>query len=1531
MSVGRVTLAAEITAPTTSPVWASLTPGGSVNPVRCGVPGEVATPEGPVVSGGGARVPGGGPVVSGGEARVSGGGPVVSGGPMTDTEENQDDSLAESSVACDTTQEYDDIVDENLAGSGGIVDGNHTVSGGIADKNVAAYSSKVLPSLGAEEVGESERGEGDEEVKDDKKIIVKHDKEITVKNDDEILVKNSAEISANNDQAMIANDDEEKLVRNDEETTAMNGEETPVKNDELSVNDDNKISVKLDNDIVTKDDEEKVLVGSAAFVCRPVDVGASTGTAFETDELEILSALQSTVADINKTVETEPGIVDLERSAIDTQMTGIVPELLMISSEEIEEIVPVVMPMTDRDGAVGAETETEAFAEAMAEPGAEAMAEPGAEAMAEPGAEAMAEPGAEAMAEPGAEAMAEPGAEAMAEPGAEAMAEPGAEAMAEPGAEAMAEPGAEAMAEPGAEAMAEPGAEAMAEPGAEAMAEPGAEAMAEPGAEAMAEPGAEAMAEPGAEAMAEPGAEAMAEPGAEAMAEPGAEAMAEPGAEAMAEPGAEAMAEPGAEAIPKDGKESTVKVMDAAADANITDAAADANITDTAADANIMDTAADANITDTAADANITDTAADAKITDTAADANIMDTAADANIMDTAADAKLTDVAADAKIMGAGADAGTTNHAIGSCVKTAGFLVEAATTTSGLATSVSSKATSTSGLDTPSSPLYTRQSSPSTHDSKGQAPTYHPCSDDAPSADLSGPNGAGTSPSGAFSCSNSLSPTSGGHIKTCGTTTDSSGVPYLPVPTVSSSDGDSPEEKVVELSDSNVGSTSICKGGPSVDEPGSVIYTQKNCGSDTGIRQKLSSVANLKEDESSASVGKELGSCSDDAKTSHATSSPVSVMVKPTALATVTKHHRSSSDVTFKAGLKNRPTSTAVKVLSLKIKDQTLNAGNSSIPGKFFSNTKVPNSGLRNEVESLRRASSGVVDENEQTLATKVDENEQILASKVDGNEKILTTKVDENEEILATKVNENEPIVTIKTDKNEPILTTKVDENEQILATNVDENEDGVMPPSCGITKIPRRLRNPYVRRRKRRRGRWRSARRPSGSDEQQGTKPNVPGSQTPGHSRGLQEDVKCSSEPPAAGEFSDIPPGIARCATSSVVTEVALPSVINDTASPSIRNDAAQSIKSDETSSPAGHPTRKHDEVKEPQRQARRQSSLKARARLSDALLSQKAKTKQALATPEAVAPVQSEGRTTPRGLGEGSAMAVVANTSAKRRRSSIGDSLESDLEKKSKLRHSHAMSSRSKVAEPEMRGASLIQKAYSYTSQPNVDNSIPVSASSPAVSSMNISASAKTSDETVTSSSTLEETMFKLLNSSSGNLQEVFSLIESSPNLMPALHERLNVVQQMVNKMNNYHETIHKKRLGPSTGLDCNSKSRSTQTSVSTSSRSCQTDTMSTSKISSTSVVSTSTSVSSKVSTRSMYTQSSSPASVPHLPTRKLVPSRRSHPGESVPVYQRCVECLRNGVYDITSCVYCDTCDVPLCVVPCFRAYHVLGKRH
>ena len=64
--------------------------------------------------------------------------------------------------------------------------------------------------------------------------------------------------------------------------------------------------------------------------------------------------------------------------------------------------------------------------------------------------------------------------------------------------------------------------------------------------------------------------------------------------------------------------------------------------------------------------------------------------------------------------------------------------------------------------------------------------------------------------------------------------------------------------------------------------------------------------------------------------------------------------------------------------------------------------------------------------------------------------------------------------------------------------------------------------------------------------------------------------------------------------------------------------------------------------------------------------------------------------------------------------------------------------------------------------------------------------------------------------------------------------------------------------------------------------------------------------------------------------HLPTRKIIPHKRltdsgGAEGRGDPLYQRCVECLRNGVYNVTSCIFCDTCDVALCVVPCFRAYH------
>ena len=64
------------------------------------------------------------------------------------------------------------------------------------------------------------------------------------------------------------------------------------------------------------------------------------------------------------------------------------------------------------------------------------------------------------------------------------------------------------------------------------------------------------------------------------------------------------------------------------------------------------------------------------------------------------------------------------------------------------------------------------------------------------------------------------------------------------------------------------------------------------------------------------------------------------------------------------------------------------------------------------------------------------------------------------------------------------------------------------------------------------------------------------------------------------------------------------------------------------------------------------------------------------------------------------------------------------------------------------------------------------------------------------------------------------------------------------------------------------------------------------------------------------------------VMHLPSRKIIPGKDGEADR--PIFQRCVECLRNGVDDLTTCVFCDTCDVALCIVPCFKAYHLFGRR-
>lgn len=167
--------------------------------------------------------------------------------------------------------------------------------------------------------------------------------------------------------------------------------------------------------------------------------------------------------------------------------------------------------------------------------------------------------------------------------------------------------------------------------------------------------------------------------------------------------------------------------------------------------------------------------------------------------------------------------------------------------------------------------------------------------------------------------------------------------------------------------------------------------------------------------------------------------------------------------------------------------------------------------------------------------------------------------------------------------------------------------------------------------------------------------------------------------------------------------------------------------------------------------------------------------------------------------------------------------------------------------------------------------------------------------------------------------------------SPGVMDEIHLRMREVQKLVKKLDEYHDTVPpattptKDSSNDSTAVGGNQYSASKRSRNEGRKQLLQQSPDRVKVVDKTAF---------KLKHRSSQTpaqlQKAPPAdnTVMHLPTRKIVPSPDEATGN--PIYQRCVECLRNGVYNVTSSVFCDTCDVALCVIPCFRAYHLLGRR-
>ena len=250
----------------------------------------------------------------------------------------------------------------------------------------------------------------------------------------------------------------------------------------------------------------------------------------------------------------------------------------------------------------------------------------------------------------------------------------------------------------------------------------------------------------------------------------------------------------------------------------------------------------------------------------------------------------------------------------------------------------------------------------------------------------------------------------------------------------------------------------------------------------------------------------------------------------------------------------------------------------------------------------------------------------------------------------------------------------------------------------------------------------------------------------------------------------------------------------------------------------------------------------------------------------------------------------------------------------------------------ANTNQRSAAKVQKVGNIRQQSNgardVNGDRDVSVDKENLSNRDEVATSISGDALVMQAADLLQKTNTALNQTPKMIRNALKNVTKSPLFMDEIHKRMNQVQKMVSQLEEVHTALHKSDRKQNDGKKSAPQKSAPQTSSVEPSK--QPPLVTTDQSSQTIVASMSSKATQTSPSAEDNKKTANPASVVvHLPTRNLLPSQANAEPEE-PVYQRCVECLRNGIFNVTSCVFCDTCEVALCVFPCFRAYHSFARR-